>query len=64
MLTAILVETSVSVWQIASNYSTRNFTKPEEFRPERFLGDPEFAQDDLKAMQPFSIGPRNCIGTK
>ncbi|KAI3320822.1 cytochrome p450 monooxygenase [Xylariaceae sp. AK1471] len=55
-------DTSVSVWQWAANYSSKNFTRPEEFRPERFLGDPEFAKDDLSAMQPFSLGPRNCIG--
>ncbi|KAI0457256.1 cytochrome p450 monooxygenase [Xylaria acuta] len=53
---------SVAVWQLAANYSSRNFTRPEEFHPERFLGDPEFAKDDLSAVQPFSIGPRNCIG--
>ncbi|OTA54162.1 cytochrome P450 [Hypoxylon sp. EC38] len=52
----------VGVWQLAANYSERNFTKPLEFHPERFLGDKEFAQDDLSAMQPFSVGPRNCIG--
>ncbi|TRX94632.1 hypothetical protein FHL15_004404 [Xylaria flabelliformis] len=55
-------DTSVAIWQLAANYSSRNFTKPEEFHPERFLGDPEFAKDDLAAVQPFSVGPRNCIG--
>ncbi|KAI0120439.1 cytochrome P450 [Hypoxylon sp. NC0597] len=55
-------DTRVGVWQLAANYSERNFTKPEEFHPERFLGDERFAQDDLSAMQPFSVGPRNCIG--
>ncbi|KAI1193961.1 cytochrome p450 monooxygenase [Nemania serpens] len=53
---------TVSVWQLAANYSARNFTKPEEFRPERFLGDPEFSNDSLDVVQPFSVGPRNCIG--
>ncbi|KAI0836314.1 cytochrome P450 [Hypoxylon sp. FL0890] len=52
----------VAVWHLAVNYSERNFSKPEEFHPERFLGDKEFATDDLSAMQPFSVGPRNCIG--
>ncbi|KAI0398145.1 cytochrome p450 monooxygenase [Xylariaceae sp. FL0594] len=55
-------DTSVSVWQLAANYSSRNFAKPEEYHPERFLGAPAFAGDDLGAMQPFSVGPRNCIG--
>ncbi|GAP85672.1 putative cytochrome P450 [Rosellinia necatrix] len=52
----------VSVWQLAAYYSSRNFARPEEFCPERFLGDPEFAKDDLGVVQPFSIGPRNCVG--
>nr|AVY05532.1 cytochrome P450 monooxygenase [Nodulisporium sp.] len=55
-------DTRVAVWQLAANYSERNFSKPEEFHPERFLGDERFATDDLSAMQPFSVGPRNCIG--
>jgi len=54
--------TQVSVWQIAANQSTRNWARPFEFIPERWLDDPEFASDDRAAMQPFSIGPRNCIG--
>ncbi|KAI2632218.1 cytochrome P450 [Hypoxylon sp. NC1633] len=52
----------VAMWQLATNYSEKNFTKPEEFHPERFLGDERFAEDHLSAMQPFSTGPRNCIG--
>ncbi|KAJ2998876.1 hypothetical protein NUW58_g188 [Xylaria curta] len=52
-------DTSVAVWQLAAYYSSRNFTRPEEFHPERFLGDPEFAKDDLDVLQPFSVGPRN-----
>ncbi|KAI8955153.1 cytochrome p450 monooxygenase [Xylaria longipes] len=55
-------DTSVSVWQLAANYNSKNFVRPEEFHPERFLGDPEFATDDLGVIQPFSVGPRNCIG--
>ncbi|KAI0116322.1 cytochrome p450 monooxygenase [Nemania sp. FL0031] len=55
-------DTAVSVWQLAANYSSKNFTRPFEFHPERFLGDPEFAKDDLSVVQPFSIGPRNCVG--
>lgn len=33
-----------------------------EFSPERWMGDPRFANDNFKARQPFSVGPANCIG--
>ncbi|KAL6788101.1 cytochrome P450 [Trichoderma sp. SZMC 28012] len=39
-----------------------NFTRANEFHPERWLGDARFARDDKKAHQPFSTGPRNCLG--
>ncbi|KAI1865447.1 uncharacterized protein JN550_008204 [Neoarthrinium moseri] len=40
------------------------FKDPLEYHPERFLGDPRFANDSRDALQPFHIGPRNCIGRK
>ncbi|KAI0833908.1 cytochrome P450 ClCP1 [Hypoxylon sp. FL0890] len=52
----------VAVWQYAINHDSRYWTEPDTFAPERFLGDPKFKDDQLDAMQPFSIGPRNCIG--
>ncbi|KAJ0415698.1 cytochrome P450 [Aspergillus carlsbadensis] len=54
--------TVVSISQLAANYSPTNFALPEQFIPERHLGDPRFANDSKVAMQPFSFGPRNCIG--
>lgn len=39
-----------------------NFTKPEEFHPERFLGDESFSSDNLAVLRPFSAGNRDCIG--
>lgn len=39
----------------------RNFAEPHEFRPERWMEDPAF-NDDLKASQPFHLGPRGCVG--
>ncbi|KAF4986774.1 hypothetical protein FGRMN_10681 [Fusarium graminum] len=35
---------------------------PFEYHPERFLGDQQFSSDRLGASEPFSIGPRSCIG--
>ncbi|KAF4555864.1 Cytochrome P450-like protein 83 [Elsinoe fawcettii] len=55
--------TSVSVSQWATYRSDKNFVRPEEFHPERWFPDnDEFAKDDKAAFQPFSTGPRNCIG--
>ncbi|ORY71471.1 cytochrome protein [Pseudomassariella vexata] len=48
--------------QLAANRLESNFTRPEEFIPERFLGDEAFADDNYDVLQPFSVGPRNCIG--
>ncbi|KAJ9143404.1 putative Cytochrome P450 [Pleurostoma richardsiae] len=53
-------DTAVSVWQWAAYHSTRNFAQPFDFLPERWLDNPH--GDKLDAVQPFSIGPRNCIG--
>lgn len=39
----------------------RYWERPEEFLPERWLGE-GFAGDDKKAFQPFSTGPRACLG--
>ncbi|PBP27601.1 cytochrome P450 monooxygenase [Diplocarpon rosae] len=56
--------TKVAVAQLATNYSSRNFHEPETFAPERWLPDaPERFHGDIReAMNPFSTGPRNCIG--
>jgi cytochrome P450 len=54
----------VSSW--AAAHSPDNFADPDNFMPERFM-DAEGAKDrysgDIrKAAQPFSMGPRGCIG--
>ncbi|KAK8022078.1 cytochrome P450 [Apiospora rasikravindrae] len=54
--------TRVAVWHYAISHDPQLWTDPMGFHPERFLGDPRFAGDVLDAMQPFSLGPRNCIG--
>jgi cytochrome P450 len=56
----------VAVPQYATNYSKTNFFEPETFVPERHLPNPpeQYKNDDLDSMQPFSTGPRNCLGKK
>ncbi|KAI0874467.1 cytochrome P450 [Hypoxylon argillaceum] len=54
--------TSVSVHPTAANFSPANFRNPEAFIPERWLGDPEYKDDVREVLQPFSVGPRNCLG--
>ncbi|KAK8198485.1 hypothetical protein M8818_006350 [Zalaria obscura] len=55
-------ETSISVTQLATYKSSRNFKDPDKFAPERWLGDERYKDDNRAAFQPFSYGPRNCLG--
>lgn len=50
---------AVSSW--AATHSARNFREPDRFIPERWLDD-AWGSDARKASQPFSLGPRGCIG--
>lgn len=52
------------MWQWAVNYDSSFWKDPEDFAPERFMGDERYKEDQQDAMQPFSMGPRNCIGKK
>ncbi|KAJ5148531.1 hypothetical protein N7448_000109 [Penicillium atrosanguineum] len=54
--------TWVSVALLAAYRSPRYWHRPEEFIPERWLGDPEFESDNRAIWAPWSIGPRKCIG--
>ncbi|KAK3306248.1 cytochrome P450 [Chaetomium strumarium] len=54
--------TVVENWQWPMCHNPAWFTRPDDFVPERWLGDPRFAGDTKEARQPFSYGPRNCIG--
>ncbi|PYH96489.1 cytochrome P450 CYP4/CYP19/CYP26 subfamily protein [Aspergillus ellipticus CBS 707.79] len=55
--------TIVYVSPYAASHSALNFVRPDEFIPERWLGeDPAFDGDHRDASQPFSLGPQNCIG--
>ncbi|KAK6384723.1 hypothetical protein LTS17_002286 [Exophiala oligosperma] len=53
------VHVGVCAW--AATHSPDNFKSPDEFIPERWMDD-EWEGDDKKASQPFSTGPRGCIG--
>lgn len=54
--------TTVAVNQWCANHASSNFKDPHKFVPERWLGDPKYKDDRRKVVQPFSVGPRNCIG--
>jgi cytochrome P450 len=55
-------QTYVATPQWALYRREEYFTEPTSFHPERFLGDPRFANDRRDGIQPFSVGPRNCLG--
>lgn len=58
----------MAVHQSAAYWSLLNFHEPDRFVPERWLpatkDDPTspFYHDNRNVVQPFSAGPRNCIG--
>ncbi|KAL4936525.1 hypothetical protein BDV06DRAFT_91732 [Aspergillus oleicola] len=60
--------TKVSVHHSAAYTSPTNFYSPTSFIPDRWLPsatkDPSspFYSDNREVLQPFSFGPRNCIG--
>ena len=58
---------AIGVPQHTAYHSELNFAQPDAFIPERWLVDPadtssEFQNDKSQVLQPFSAGPRNCIG--
>jgi len=53
---------SVGVPQYATYHSPLNFTEPDSFRPQRWMGDEKYKNDQLACVEAFSVGPRNCIG--
>lgn len=57
-------QTVVTVWQRAMHHDPRSWKDPMEFHPERWLGDAKYKDDRFEAMQPFSVGARDCIGRK
>ncbi|KAH8807414.1 cytochrome P450 monooxygenase [Xylogone sp. PMI_703] len=54
--------TKIEFWPAAIYRSSQYLTQPNDFIPERWLGDQRFAKDRMEIIEPFSSGPRNCIG--
>ncbi|KAK7702737.1 hypothetical protein SLS57_011236 [Botryosphaeria dothidea] len=59
-------DTCLSLAQWSAYHSPVNFKNPDEFVPERWIADDplaaNYANDRKAVFQPFSYGPRNCIG--
>ncbi|KAL8989050.1 MAG: hypothetical protein Q9169_008449, partial [Polycauliona sp. 2 TL-2023] len=55
---------SVGVHQWSAYRSGDNFANPDTFDPNRWLADAptKYCNDKQAALQPFSLGPRGCIG--
>ncbi|KAI9036625.1 cytochrome P450 [Aspergillus affinis] len=56
--------TSVGINHLSAYRDSCNFYRPDGFVPGRWLPDRpvEFETDRRDAFQPFSFGPRNCLG--
>ena len=64
-LTSMLEQTVVSTNPLAACLDPANFQEPLAFKPERWLAnDRNEVSDVLDASQPFSLGPRGCLGQR
>lgn len=58
--------TTVGVNHFACYHNPANFSRPEEFLPQRWVLESQdlspFNRDKRNCLQPFSFGPRNCLG--
>ncbi|KAG8158285.1 hypothetical protein KVR01_012046 [Diaporthe batatas] len=52
----------VAINQYAAYRIDANFTDPLQFEPGRWLGEGDFSRDKREVFQPFSLGPRDCLG--
>lgn len=57
-------QTVVAIHHWATYHNKKHFADPFEFHPERFLGDERYINDNFDILQPFHVGPRNCLGRK
>lgn len=54
--------TVVTCWHYTMYHSESNWSNPYSFRPERFFMGAADGRDRIESLQPFSAGPRDCIG--
>lgn len=54
--------TILTMWMWSTYRNPANFKNPDDFCPERWLGDPEYDSDRKDVFMPFSFGMRACIG--
>lgn len=66
MIDGVLVppKTRVGVHHYSAFHNAKNFRDPEDFVPERWLGDAGYQNYIAGAFQPFQLGPRVCLGKK
>ncbi|EMD93701.1 hypothetical protein COCC4DRAFT_76610 [Bipolaris maydis ATCC 48331] len=55
-------KTTVAVSQKAAYSSSLNFKDAKDFVPERWLPGSGYDTDRKEVLQPFSFGPRSCLG--
>ncbi|KAF2173632.1 hypothetical protein M409DRAFT_15910 [Zasmidium cellare ATCC 36951] len=53
------VTVGIHNWSVT--HSERFWTHPERFRPERWTGDGDYADDLRSVFNPFGVGPRTCV---
>ncbi|KAK5155224.1 hypothetical protein LTS14_006179 [Recurvomyces mirabilis] len=63
---SVPADMTVGVHHYSTYRHPDNFHQPEQFLPERWLAamrtSPPFQNDRRECVQPFSFGPRNCLG--
>ena len=64
IMTYMITQTRVAVPHYAAYHSDLNFKDPNSFIPERWLPGTGYESDRKDVFNPFSVGPRNCIGQK
>jgi cytochrome P450 len=62
-----LLQITVGIPHIAAYHSTTNFRDADKFVPERWIpgaAGNRYESDNKAVFQPFSFGPRNCLGKR